>query len=330
MRHLALGILRASRLAFHEHRPDHSPQSVRRRSTRRLFSRALASGLTHSTEGAGVTQHFANADVVAIDGIATAECLGTGAFGETWRLETDEGVTLARKLLHRPGYDVARLDREVQGLRRVTSPHVVALLGVGQSTVGRRTVPHLDFEFIQGDDLQKWVEAGGTVDAEEAVALASGLLQGVVALHQAQVLHRDIKPANIGLRNGDPRSPVLLDLGLAKLLDIESITRYPTLVGTAMYASPEQLQGERAVKASDVWSIGVVLHEVLSGRHPFFTIGEHLTLTELLERLGNPPPLPAGVPPAVEELVVRCLQPEPYQRGNAAPAYRRLLKETGQ
>ena len=271
-------------------------------------------------------QHFANADVAAITGIVAAEYLGTGAFGETWRLDTDEGVTVARKFLHRPGYDVARLDREVQGLRRVTSPHVVALLGVGDSTVGGRRVPHLDFEFIPGDDLQKWVEAGGTVNAEEAVALASGLLQGVAALHQAQVLHRDIKPANISLRDGDPRHPVLLDLGLAKLLDIESITRYPTLVGTPLYASPEQLQGERAVKASDVWAVGVVLHEVLTGKHPFFTVGEALIFPELMKRLESPPPLPAGVPPTVQELVVRCLQSEPYKRGNARPNYRRLVE----
>lgn len=274
-----------------------------------------------------MSQQFSNADVERIDRVIAADYLGTGSFGETWRLETATGEIVARKFLHRPGYDANRLDREVQGLRRVNSPHVVSLIEIGSSDVGGQTVPHLDFEFISGGDLQQWVGMGGAVTDEEAVELASGLLQGVEALHRAQVLHRDVKPANIGLRGGDPRFPVLLDLGLAKLLDIASITRYPTLVGTAMYASPEQLRGERAVRASDLWSVGVVLHEVLSGGHPFFTIGEHLTLPELLARLSNPPPLPPGCPAPVEQLVMRCLMPEPYQRGNAGPAHRRLMKE---
>jgi serine/threonine-protein kinase len=146
----------------------------------------------------------------------------------------------------------------------------VDLLDIGSTTLRDREIPYLDFEFIAGGDLDFWIRVNGKVAEREAVDLASGLLQGVAALHKVHVLHRDIKPANIGLRDGDPRQPVLLDLGLAKLLDLESITRYPSHIGTAMYMSPEQLRGERAVKGSDVWAVGVVLHEVLTGRHPFF------------------------------------------------------------
>lgn len=272
-------------------------------------------------------QQLARADVADLGDVETAEYLGTGSFGETWRIDTTDGRTIARKFLHDAGYDMDRLNREVEGLRRVTSPYVVTLLDVGESVVGGRTLPHLDFEFIAGDDMQKWAAKGGTLTADDAVALAGGLLQGAVALHKAQVLHRDIKPANIGLRHGDPQRPVLLDLGLAKLLDVESITRYPDFLGTAIYASPEQLRSERAVKASDVWSIGVVMHEAVSQRHPFYAGGERLTLPELLQRLDTPPALPPECPTAVANLVIRCLQPQPYQRGNAGPAYRRLLNE---
>lgn len=272
-------------------------------------------------------QKLSQVDVENLNDVETAEYLGTGSFGETWRLETADGRTLARKFLHDPGYNVDRLNREVEGLRRVASPYVVTLLDVGESVLGGETLAHLDFEFIAGDDLQKWAARGGTLTPDDAVALASGLLQGAAALHGAKVLHRDIKPANIGLRNGDPQHPVILDLGLAKLLDVESITRYPDLIGTAMYASPEQLRGERAVKASDVWSIGIVMHEAVCRRHPFFTVGERLTLPELLRRLETPPPLPPECPTAVRGLIEKSLQQEPYQRGNATPAFRRLLNE---
>jgi eukaryotic-like serine/threonine-protein kinase len=280
------------------------------------------------SEDFGVDQQFSEAQVAITTGAAVAEYLGTGSYGETWRIEFSDGRSVARKFLYKDGYDVDRLAREVEGLRRVDSPFVVELLGVGDITFRKRAVPYLDFEFIAGGSLENWIANNGKVTEREAVGLASGLLLGVAALHEAQVLHRDIKPANIGLRDGDLARPVLLDLGLAKLLDLESITQYPSHVGTAMYMSPEQLRGERAGKGADVWAVGVVLHEVLSRRHPFFRDGEKLTLAEVLERLASPPALSSATP-ALQRLVTRCLLPEPYQRGNAARAYNRFEKEVG-
>jgi serine/threonine protein kinase len=283
-----------------------------------------------SGESLGVDQQFSEADVASMAGVTTVEYRGTGSFGETWRIETDDGQPIARKFLHKPGYDVDRLAREVEGLRRVESPHVVALLDVGEASLRGRTIPYLDFEFVPGGDLKDWIDTGGKVTDDEAVDLAAGLLRGVAALHAAQVVHRDIKPANIGLRNGDPRFPVVLDLGLAKLLDLDSITRHGTAIGTAMYMSPEQFRGDRRGKGMDVWAVGVVLHEVLSGGHPFFREGERLTPTDLLRRLDNPPAPPSTAHPALQRLVTRCLLPEPYQRGNAARALSRFEKEVNE
>lgn len=270
-------------------------------------------------------QQFSEADVINATGMIFVEYLGTGSYGETWRLGSSDGRSIARKFLYKDGYDTDRLAREVEGLQRVSSPYVVDLLGVGSTTLCGRGAPYLDFEFIPGGDLDSWTRINGKVNEDEINDLATGLLQGVSALHEVQVLHRDIKPANIGLRDGDPRRPVILDLGLAKLLDLESITRYPSHVGTAMYMSPEQLRGERAVKGSDVWAVGVVLYEALSGVHPFFKEGEKLNIAEVLERLASPPPL-AGASPALQNLVMRCLRQEPYQRGNARRAHDRFTR----
>lgn len=271
-------------------------------------------------------QQFSEADVASMTGVAAAEYLGTGSYGETWRVAFTDGPSIARKFLYKDGYDADRLAREVEGLRRVTSPYVVNLKGIGDTTFQNKTIPYLDFDFIPGGDLDSWINANSKIAEHEAINLASGLLQGVAALHAAHVLHRDIKPANIGLRNGDPQYPVLLDLGLAKLLDLESITRYPSHIGTAMYMSPEQFRGERAGKGSDMWAVGVVLHEVLTGSHPFFRVGEQLILDDVFQRLTSPPPL-RNASPALQHLVIRFLQPEPYQRGSATRAYHRFMRE---
>lgn len=273
-------------------------------------------------------QQFSRSEVLTTADALAAEYLGTGGYGETWRVEVSPGKSVARKLLYKDGYDTARLAREVEGLQRVDSPYVVKLLGVDDATIRDRRVPYLDFEYIPGGDLQKWVEAHSKVPADDADHLASGLLQGVAALHDAKILHRDIKPANVALRNGNPRAPVLLDLGLAKLLDLDSITRYPSHVGTAMYMAPEQFRGERAVKGSDVWAVGVLLHQVVSGHHPFYRDGEQLTFDDVLRRLSNPPQPPTDASLALRQLIARCLQQEPYQRGNAARAHVRFIRET--
>jgi serine/threonine protein kinase len=165
-------------------------------------------------------------------------------------------------------------------------------------------------------------------DDDELRGLAHGLLGGVVTMHAAELLHRDLKPANIALRDGRFNDPVILDLGLAKLLDIESITRYPAHVGTAMYMAPEQLRAERALRASDLWAIGVVLFEAATGTHPFFAEGETLTWDELFARLRNPPDVPDSIPADVVDLICRCLSDPPHKRGTVAKALDRLEQES--
>jgi serine/threonine protein kinase len=272
-----------------------------------------------------MTQHFTADQVKTLTGCANVSYLGTGSFGETWRVENSGAVT-AQKFLHTPGYDVERLAREIEGLGRVNVPEVVHLYGVDDRLLPPgRTVPRLTFEFIDGPDLARWLADGnGPVTGATLKAMAVALLRGVAAMHAVEVVHRDIKPANIALRGGAPDSPVLLDLGLAKLLDVDSITRYPGMIGTFMYASPEQLSGLRARRSADMWALGVVLSEAATGKHPFFTLGERITLSEALARLTAPPALPPDVPTELAALVNSFLHNEPYRRGSAAAALRKL------
>jgi serine/threonine protein kinase len=266
-----------------------------------------------------------SADTVAkIAGSRHVTYLGHGSFGETWLVVRADAAE-AWKFLCRPGYDGARLTREIEGLSRAHSDNVVRLLGVETSNIGAVDVPILRFEYIQGGDLEGWLSnAGNQATHQNLINLARGLIDGVRCLHEVKVIHRDIKPANIGLRSGVPDHPVLLDLGLAKLMDVDSITRYPTLVGNTMYASPEQWQGQRARKASDLWSIGCVLYEAAARRHPFFTVGDAIEPAMIMKRFATYRPLDDSVPASYQTIVSKFLSIESYRRGSTSAALRIL------
>jgi eukaryotic-like serine/threonine-protein kinase len=269
-----------------------------------------------------VNQQFSEEQVRQALGVAHVEYLGTGSFGETWRAAFD-GRSAAYKIIHRPGYSTDRLEREIEGYRRVASEHVVFLHDARTIEVAGSGRAVMIFEFVDGGDLTDAI-ATGQPSGAQLRGLARGLLTGVLAMHTANLLHRDLKPANVALRDGAYESPVILDLGLAKLLDVESITRYPAGIGTPLYMAPEQLRGERALRGSDLWAAGVVLFEAATGQHPFLRAGESISLAEALARLASPPSVPEAVPPDVGDLIRRCLSDPPYRRGTVAKALTRL------
>ena len=274
-------------------------------------------------QGCGVPAHrFAQNDVLVATGAASVSYLGTGSFGETWRVTGPDGSHSVVKVIHVPGYDKERLAREVDGLNRVDSEFIVRLQSVQEIEVAGILYSSLWFEYIDGGDLSTH-DAAAAPSGDDLVSLCRGLLSGCAELHAVDVVHRDIKPANICLRDGDPDRPVLLDLGLAKLLDVDSITKYPGFLGTFMYAAPEQLRGERARPTSDVWSVAVVVAELIMGRHPFFAEGERLTVSDALARQRVLPGL-EDAPATVADFVRRGLSQEMYLRGSARAAINRL------
>ena len=266
---------------------------------------------------------FTPSDIAQALGVRSATHLGTGGFGDTWLLEDGEGRKVA-KVLYEPNYPFAYLRREVEGLRRAASPRVVDLLGVKlvQFSDGPRVV--LFFEHIQGKDVLARLREGDWPSEPEALTFAVGLLEGLAALHAQEAVHRDLKPANIALRDSGWGEPVILDLGLAKLLDEPSVTSYPAVMGTAPYMAPEQLRGDRARKSADLWAAGVVLHLLLAREHPFY---DHERLdqdTAVARLLQGPRPLPASVGEPLRSLTTRLLSPKPHERGSAARALREL------
>ena len=265
---------------------------------------------------------FTEAEVAAaLDG--PVSLLGTGSFGDTWR----HGDT-AVKIICDASYPPERLQREVDGLTRVSSPYVVQLLDTRTVVLRGQKRPAMVCEYISGGDVAGRIAVGQLPSIEEGMAFLLGLLTGVGHMHEKQTVHRDIKPGNIALRDGDWSRPVLLDLGLARGADEATITVYPAPVGTFFYMAPEQLEGQPARNAADLFAVGVTVREVLGGRHPFYDAGTVYTPAEMITKIAKGPyPLPAEVPAPVMELLDRLTATRTADRGSARSSLRRLGTE---
>jgi serine/threonine protein kinase len=267
------------------------------------------------------TPRFDSATVAAALGVPDVSFLGSGAFGDTWRVD-DHAV----KVICVDGYPPVRVAREVAGLSRVRSPHVVQLIDTRTVSLGGKDVPALVFEYVPGGDLQQAIDGGRIPQPEDAQALLVGLLTGVSELHQADgTVHRDIKPANIALRNGAWDQPVLLDLGLARSSMETTVTVYPGLIGTTAYMAPEQLEGRRARKAADLFAVGVSVRAAILGRHPFYDSGSNYTIDEAIAKIAaGPVALPSDTSEPVRETLDRLVRSAEYERGSATSNLRRL------
>ncbi|MFI9815371.1 serine/threonine-protein kinase [Saccharothrix variisporea] len=256
--------------------------------------------------------------------------LGTGAFGETWWVRHRDGTETACKIIFKDGYSAQRLEREIAGLSRVSSPRVVRLYRRNELEVGGKSRPVLQFEYVHGGDLAHFIQVGQRPNRDEIVALLRGLLEGVQALHEGEVVHRDIKPHNIALRDGSFSEPVILDLGLARPLDASTMTRYPGFIGTLPYMAPEQLRGEKARLAADLYAVGIVVVEAFTGRHPYIApddtfddiehAAEQLAARQERLKIG----FPSEVPDSLVAVLEKLTSPKPHQRSVPSRLLKRL------
>lgn len=197
--------------------------------------------------------------------------LGEGGMGEVWEAERADGASgdpVAVKILKRT-VDTEELralfGRERKTLARLAHPGIARLLGGGELPDGR---PYLVLERVNGPAITEWA-AEREPCAAELIALFLKVCDAVEAVHRAGVVHRDLKPANILVGEGD--EPKLIDFGVAKLTESED-DRVATSAAarlTPAYAAPEQIVGGEITEATDVYALGVVLYELLTGRRPF-------------------------------------------------------------
>jgi serine/threonine protein kinase len=239
--------------------------------------------------------------------------------GECWKLEKGVGVEALKVIVKNP--EPERFDREVRALERVDSPLVMDVHQFGDDLAaadGTRYC-YLVSEFIDGGDVRSHLNAGSLPDDAELREFIHAVAGGLELLHANQIIHRDIKPENIILRGGDWASPVIIDLGLSRLLDATSLTIYPWAAGTWPYMAPEQLRGERAIDRTDLWALGVVAAELADGAHPFLQ-GETSPPPDWDRRINGGVSIPGSRPAGLRDFVNVTVQVPAYRRPSAAEA----------
>jgi eukaryotic-like serine/threonine-protein kinase len=219
---------------------------------------------------------------------------------------------LAQPLCGTPAI-ATRFEREAQAAGRLTHPNIAQVFDYGQDGA----CPYIVLELIPGSTLRQLLEARGRLPAEEAAAIGAQMAAALAAAHAQGIVHRDVKPGNVMVAP-DGRVKVM-DFGIADAVWLEPITDTGTIMTTAKYISPEGATGGGATPASDVYSMGVVLYELLAGRPPFeaespFAVA-HAHAYEI------PPPLELLAPDAPETLresVESAMRKDPRERPGAA------------
>ncbi len=252
--------------------------------------------------------------------------IGAGGMGEVYRARDAKlGRDVALKILPQAfaadAERMARFRREAQVLASLNHPNIAAIYGFEDSS----SVHALVMELVEGPTLADRVKTGA-IPIEEALPVARQICEAVEYAHERGIIHRDLKPANIKLANND--AVKILDFGLAKALDPDAssadISNSPTIsrmatqagiiLGTAAYMSPEQAKGKSVDRRTDIWAFGCVLYEMLTGKMAFS--GE--TVTDTLAAVIRSEPdwslLPANTPPAIRNLLARCLKKDAKQR----------------
>jgi tRNA A-37 threonylcarbamoyl transferase component Bud32/thiol-disulfide isomerase/thioredoxin len=261
--------------------------------------------------------------------------LGEGGMSVVYRARRIHiGDEVAVKVLQREFVKeergLERFRREASAAAMLNHPNVVTIHDFGQ-TPDRELPAYIVMEFVKGIPLREILNSEGRLATKRAVRLMRAICAGVGAAHRLGVVHRDLKPENIMILAPDDDEEFervrVVDFGLAKLLDLAKagVTRTGTVVGTPYYMSPEQCRGETLDARSDVYSLGAMLYEMVSGKRPF--IAENISGIITKHLYEPPPPLPASVPVPrnVVAAIMRALAKEPEKRQKTASVLAREL-----
>jgi len=240
--------------------------------------------------------------------------------------EVKNGRRVAVKLLTHRGLARPRFAREYRALTRLDHPNIIRVYRYGMHEGN----PYLSMELVDGDAVQVYAKAlgvpGSRKRTREVTRVLAEVADALQYLHDRAIVHRDLKSSNIlVLRDGRAK---LLDFGTARYLSgAESITRQGEFVGTFAYASPEQITGEHVDGRSDLYSMGVLLYRLLTGKRPFDADSPHALAKLHVERRPSPPSkLVSKIPPALDELVMRLLEKDPADRPASAKAVAEFLR----
>lgn len=263
--------------------------------------------------------------------------LGSGAWGAVFLAEDiDLGRQVAIKFLHRVASDESlsvRFEREAKALSQLLHPNIVRVYRFG--LLEDRT-PFLVMEYVAGQSLRDLLEKKKQLNCQDAVRIARQICSALEYAHSAKIIHRDIKPENLMVSDTAMGTTVkLLDFGLCKLADEQqltgnTLTKTGSIIGTAIYMSPEQCMGKEVDWRTDIYSFAFVLHEMLTGNPPFM---DEAPAAILLKHLSDPMPAlldlspRCGLPQDLNDLLLKCGSKSKEQRPQSFSEIGKVLDE---
>ena len=242
------------------------------------------------------------------------EEIGRGGMGRVYKAEdTKLDLTVALKMI-RPEYSlspsaVERFKKEILLARSITHENVVRIYDLGE--VG--DVKFISMEYIKGQNLRELIHTSGKLTVETTLNISTQLVEALQAAHKKGIIHQDLKSSNILIDNNG--KVFITDFGLARSIETEKATRPGAIIGTPAYFSPEQARGEKADQRSDIYSLGIIIYEMLTGKLPFQSeTSDGYIQKHIHERPVPPSKINPAVPLALDKIVLRCLEKDRDRR----------------
>ncbi|MGH9764378.1 MAG: serine/threonine protein kinase, partial [Blastocatellia bacterium] len=257
--------------------------------------------------------------------------IGEGGMGAVYKgvdlmLEREVAIKALRTELARQPNVVERFRAEAVTLAKLNHPNIATL----HSFFRQGDDYFMVMEFVRGETVDSVLRRSGGMVVQTALPLFCQALDGIDHAHQMAIIHRDIKPANIMLTESG--SIKVMDFGIARVLGTARMTRQGNIIGTIEYMSPEQVRGQETDSRSDIYSLGILLYEMLTGRVPFSSPSEYDLMKSQIEDAPTPPrDFAPHIPLPVEAAIMRALAKKPEARYQTAGDFRQaLLSAIGQ
>ncbi|MEK6322330.1 MAG: protein kinase [Acidobacteriota bacterium] len=253
------------------------------------------------------------------------EKIGEGGMGAVFRgidvmLEREVAVKMLRPELSQQPNIVERFRSEAVTLAKLNHPNIATLY----SFVRQGDDFFMVMEFVRGETLDGLIRRSGAMPADRAIGLLCQALEGIDHAHRMGIIHRDVKPANMMMTESGTLK--VMDFGIARVLGTARMTKQGNIVGTIEYMSPEQVRGQETDARSDIYSLGILLYEMLTGRVPFSSDSEFDLMKMQIDDAPQPPRVfSAQIPQAVEQAIMRALAKRPEARFQSAADFRNTL-----
>ena len=248
------------------------------------------------------------------------EELGKGGMGQVYRvkdqtLDEEMALKILKPEIAQDKEIIERFKNELKLARKIGHKNICRMYDLNEEG----ETPYITMEYVKGDDLKTIIKERGRLTEKEALSIAKQVCEGLAAAHELGVIHRDLKPQNIML--DEKGSAKVMDFGIARSVDTSGVTQSGVMIGTPDYMSPEQAEGEEADQRSDIYALGVILYEIVTGNVPF--TGD-TALSVALKHKTKMPPDPTKLNPDISEslsrLILICMEKERPRRYQTAEA----------